>query len=89
MEGAIIVTPPSNYLAQVNGGRTIVLQLMMAGDTGDDGWGRIYGEGSLDHPFKTEGSWDFLRRTLSCNTHIYDYIFTSRLGSVVLIQRIF
>jgi len=36
----------------------------------DDGWGRIRGEDSTARPFKTKGSWEFARRTLSCNTPV-------------------
>ena len=57
--------------------------------TADTVWGRICGEDSLAHPFKTKRSWEFSWRTLSCSTHIDKCIPTSRLGSVVLIQRIF
>ena len=35
----------------------------------DDGWGRERGENSMA-PFKTKGSWEFVRRTLSCNTPV-------------------
>ena len=34
----------------------------------DDRWGRKRGEDSTTRPFKTKGSWEFARRTLSCNT---------------------
>ena len=36
----------------------------------DDGWGRIRGEDSTARPFKTKGSWEFARRTLSCRTPV-------------------
>jgi len=36
----------------------------------DDGWGRKRGEDSSARPFKTKGSWEFARRTLSCNTPV-------------------
>ena len=36
----------------------------------DEGWGRIRGEDSTARPFKTKGSWEFARRTLSCNTPV-------------------
>ena len=36
----------------------------------DDGWGRIRGEDSTACPFKTKGSWEFARRTLSCSNPV-------------------
>ena len=56
--------------------------------TVDDGWGRIRGEDSSARPFKTKGSWEFARRMLSCNTPV-DYFPIPRLGSAMLIERVF
>ena len=36
----------------------------------DDGWGRLRGENSTARPFKTKGSWEFARQTLSCNNPV-------------------
>ena len=36
----------------------------------DDVWGRIHGEDSTARPFKTKGSWEFARRTLSYNNPV-------------------
>ena len=49
----------------------------------DDGWVQIRGANSSAHPFKTKGSWDFARRTLSCQKP------PLRTGAAVSIQRIF
>ena len=44
----------------------------------DDGWDRICGANSLARTFKTKGSWEFARGTLSYSTHPPD----PRSGSI-------
>ena len=36
----------------------------------DDGWERIRGEDNMARPFKTKGSWEFTRQTLSCSNPV-------------------
>ena len=38
----------------------------------DEGWGRLRGNNSSYGPFRTKGSWAYVRRTLSCNVPSVD-----------------